>query len=62
MWAELADDGKSFVLNGTKLYVTNGGWADVFIIFAKVDGNVKFQKGLKGRTFVSVVPAAEAAE
>lgn len=31
-------------------------------IFAKVEGNVKFHKGLKGRTFVSVLPVAEAAE
>ncbi|MEP3346187.1 MAG: 50S ribosomal protein L27 [Litoreibacter sp.] len=31
-------------------------------IFAKVEGNVKFHKGLKGRTFVSIVPMAEAAE
>ena len=31
-------------------------------IFATVDGNVKFHKGLKGRTFISVLPVAEAAE
>ena len=31
-------------------------------IFAKVEGNVKFHKGLKGRTFISVLPVAEAAE
>ena len=31
-------------------------------IFAKVDGAVKFHKGLKGRTFISVLPKAEAAE
>ena len=31
-------------------------------IFATVEGNVKFHKGLKGRLFVSVMPAAEAAE
>lgn len=31
-------------------------------IFAVVDGHVKFHKGLKGRTFVSVLPAVEAAE
>jgi alkylation response protein AidB-like acyl-CoA dehydrogenase len=28
----------SFVLNGEKTYITNGGFADVFIVFAKVDG------------------------
>lgn len=31
-------------------------------LFATVEGSVKFHKGLKGRTFVSVLPVAEAAE
>ncbi|MGJ8612019.1 MAG: 50S ribosomal protein L27 [Octadecabacter sp.] len=31
-------------------------------IFAVVEGNVTFRKGFKGRTFISVMPAAEAAE
>jgi large subunit ribosomal protein L27 len=31
-------------------------------IFAKVEGRVAFKKGLKGRTFISVLPVAEAAE
>ncbi|WP_353472300.1 50S ribosomal protein L27 [Salipiger sp. H15] len=31
-------------------------------IFAVAEGSVKFHKGLKGRTFVSVLPVAEAAE
>jgi large subunit ribosomal protein L27 len=31
-------------------------------IFAKVEGRVTFRKGFKGRTFVSVLPVAEAAE
>ena len=31
-------------------------------IFAKVEGAVTFKKGLKGRTFISVLPVAEAAE
>ncbi len=31
-------DGKSWVLNGSKLYITNAAFADVFIVFAKVDG------------------------
>lgn len=31
-------------------------------IFAVLEGNVSFKKGFKGRTFISVVPAAEAAE
>ena len=31
-------------------------------IFATVEGNVTFHKGLKGRTFISVLPEAKAAE
>ncbi|MFE3838728.1 50S ribosomal protein L27 [Pseudogemmobacter sonorensis] len=31
-------------------------------IFAKVEGKVSFKKGLKGRTFISVLPTTEAAE
>ncbi len=36
--AELTPDGKYWVLNGQKMWITNGGFADVFIVFAKVDG------------------------
>jgi large subunit ribosomal protein L27 len=48
---------------GTKWWPgQNVGMGKDHTIFAKADGNVKFHKGLKGRTFVSVVPAPEAAE
>ncbi|MUT65970.1 acyl-CoA dehydrogenase family protein [Paenibacillus sp. NEAU-GSW1] len=36
--AKLSEDGKHYVLNGSKLYITNAGFADVFIVYAKVDG------------------------
>ncbi len=36
--AVLTADGKHWVLNGQKMWITNGGFADVFIVFAKVDG------------------------
>jgi alkylation response protein AidB-like acyl-CoA dehydrogenase len=36
--AELSPDGKFYKLNGEKLFVTNGGFADLFIVFAKVNG------------------------
>ncbi len=36
--AVLAPDGKNYLLNGTKMWITNAAWADVFIVFAKVDG------------------------
>jgi alkylation response protein AidB-like acyl-CoA dehydrogenase len=36
--AVLSPDGKHYILNGEKMWITNAGFADVFIIFAKVDG------------------------
>jgi len=36
--ATLTEDGKHYLLNGQKMWITNGGFADLFIIFAKVDG------------------------
>ena len=34
--AELTTDGKHYKINGTKMWITNGGFADVFIVFAKI--------------------------
>ncbi len=36
--AVLSPDGKNWILNGQKMWITNGGFADFFIVFAKVDG------------------------
>lgn len=36
--ATLSEDGTHYILKGQKMWITNGGFADVFIIFAKVDG------------------------
>ena len=48
---------------GTRWWPGQGvGLGKDHTIFAKVDGAVKFHKGLKGRTFISVLPKAEAAE
>ncbi|OJI94086.1 LSU ribosomal protein L27P [Planktotalea frisia] len=48
---------------GTKFWPGEGvGLGKDHTIFAVTDGAVKFHKGLKGRTFISVLPAAEAAE
>jgi alkylation response protein AidB-like acyl-CoA dehydrogenase len=37
--ATLSTDGRHYVLNGQKMWITNGGFADLFTIFAKVDGD-----------------------
>ena len=48
---------------GTKMWPGEGvGMGKDHTIFATTDGNVKFHKGLKGRTFISVLPSVEAAE
>jgi alkylation response protein AidB-like acyl-CoA dehydrogenase len=36
--AVLSEDGKHWILNGQKCWITNGGFADVFTVFAKIDG------------------------
>lgn len=48
---------------GTKFWPGEGvGMGKDHTIFAVTEGAVKFHKGLKGRTFISVLPQAEAAE
>ncbi|APO86757.1 MULTISPECIES: 50S ribosomal protein L27 [Marivivens] len=48
---------------GTKMWAGEGvGMGKDHTLFATANGNVKFYTGLKGRTFVKVLPVAEAAE
>jgi len=52
--ARLSDDGKYYILNGQKCWITNGGFADVYTVFAKIDGD-KFtgfivERGFEGFT------------
>jgi alkylation response protein AidB-like acyl-CoA dehydrogenase len=52
--AKLSADGKHYLLNGQKVWITNGGFADVYTVFAKVDGD-KFtafivERGIEGFT------------
>ena len=39
--ATLTEDGKHYVINGQKMWITNGGFADVMIVFAKIDDDEK---------------------
>src|SRR5215469_16054496 len=48
--ATLSSDGKHYVLNGEKMWITNAGFADLFTVFAKVDGE-KFTAFLVERSF-----------
>jgi hypothetical protein len=56
--AALAPDGKHYILNGTKMWVTNGGIADIYTVFAKVDGE-KFTAFIVERGYPGVSPGAE---
>ncbi len=56
--ADLSPDGKHYILNGQKMWITNGGAADLYTIFAKVDGE-KFTAFLVERKFPGLAPGAE---
>jgi alkylation response protein AidB-like acyl-CoA dehydrogenase len=56
--ADLAPDGKHYILNGQKMWITNGGAADLFTVFAKVGGE-KFTAFLVERAFPGVTSGAE---
>ena len=56
--ADLSPDGKHYILNGQKMWITNGGAADVFIVFAKVGGE-KFTAFIVERAFGGLTSGAE---
>jgi alkylation response protein AidB-like acyl-CoA dehydrogenase len=56
--AELNKEGTHYFLNGQKMWITNGGFADVYIVFAKVDGE-KFTAFIVERTFPGFKPGNE---
>jgi alkylation response protein AidB-like acyl-CoA dehydrogenase len=56
--ADLTPDGKHYILNGQKMWITNGGSADLFTVFAKVGGE-KFTAFLVERSFAGVSSGAE---
>ncbi len=56
--AELSKDGKHYILNGEKMWITNAGFADLFTVFAKVDGE-KFTAFLVEKSFPGFSVGAE---
>jgi alkylation response protein AidB-like acyl-CoA dehydrogenase len=56
--ATLSADGKHYVLNGTKMWISNAAWADLITVFAKVDGQ-HFTAFLVERTFPGVSTGKE---
>src|ERR1700745_3131070 len=56
--ATLSPDGKHYILNGEKMWITNAGFADLFTVFAKIDGE-KFSAFLVEKTFPGFAVGAE---
>jgi alkylation response protein AidB-like acyl-CoA dehydrogenase len=56
--AKLSANGKHYILNGEKMWITNAGFADLFTVFAKIDGE-KFTAFLIEKTFPGFSIGAE---
>jgi alkylation response protein AidB-like acyl-CoA dehydrogenase len=56
--AELNSEGTHYVLNGQKMWITNGGFADLYIVFAKIDGE-KFSAFIVERSYPGCKPGNE---
>jgi alkylation response protein AidB-like acyl-CoA dehydrogenase len=56
--ARLSEDGKHYLLNGQKCWITNGGFADVYTVFAKIEGD-KFTAFIVERGFEGFTQGAE---
>ncbi len=49
--AKLSEDGKHYILNGQKMWITNGGFADVFTVFAKIDDDENLSAFIVEKSF-----------
>jgi alkylation response protein AidB-like acyl-CoA dehydrogenase len=56
--AVLNKEGTHYILNGQKMWITNGGFADLFVVFAKIDGE-KFTAFIVERAFPGCKPGNE---
>jgi alkylation response protein AidB-like acyl-CoA dehydrogenase len=56
--AKLSADGKYYLLNGQKCWITNGGFADIYTVFAKIDGD-KFSAFIVERGFTGFTQGPE---
>lgn len=52
--AVLSPDGKNYILNGQKMWITNGGFADVFIVFAKIDSDENLSAFIVEKSFPGI--------
>ena len=49
--AVLSPDGKNYILNGQKMWITNGGFADIFTVFAKIDNDENLSAFIVEKSF-----------
>jgi alkylation response protein AidB-like acyl-CoA dehydrogenase len=52
--AKLTADGKHYILNGQKMWITNGGFADIFTVFAKIDDDENLSAFIVEKTFPGI--------
>lgn len=57
--AQLSEDGQFYLLNGQKIWITNGGFADVYIVFAKIDEDKNLSAFIVEKTFEGFSMGAE---
>ncbi len=57
--ATLSPDGENYLLNGQKIWITNGGFADVFIVFAKIEDDEKLSAFIVEKVFGGISLGAE---
>jgi alkylation response protein AidB-like acyl-CoA dehydrogenase len=52
--AALTSDGKHYILNGQKMWITNGGFADIYVVFAKIDNDKNLSAFIVEKAFGGV--------
>lgn len=57
--AVLTDDGSHYLLNGQKMWITNGGFADIFIVFAKIDNDENLSAFIVEKAFGGITLGEE---
>ncbi|HPR58801.1 MAG TPA: acyl-CoA dehydrogenase family protein [Bacteroidales bacterium] len=57
--AVLSEDGKHYILNGQKMWITNGGFADLMTVFAKIDNDRVLSAFIVERAFPGIIFNAE---
>jgi alkylation response protein AidB-like acyl-CoA dehydrogenase len=57
--AKLSEDGKHYILNGQKMWITNAGFADIFTVFAKIDDDENLSAFIVEKGFGGITLNAE---